>query len=463
MMQSGEETRAGHATERDRAVFVAQIAALYDNSLSAFIGIIGSAALAVGALWHAVEPVTLVAWLAVLLLVHLVRLAVAARFGRSARTFEESRRWALLHALLLSVSGAVYGSLGWLIFDPSNPLVLALVLLFIGGTAVAGVPFHALYLPSYLSFAFINVAPLGFLLLLSPETGLLAMGLSLVLLLAVLAMVARKTNSVIRTSLALRFENESLIHELQAARENAEQASSAKSRFLAHVTHELRTPLNAVIGFSEIIAKALFGAHSEPRYQQYARDIHASGVHLLGIIDNILDLSKIESGTMALSDEIVDLGAVVQQAIRLVSEQASRGRVAVTFESAGQSLWRIRGDGRAILQVALNILANAVKFTLPDGRVTARIAGGPAGETVLTVQDTGIGIAADEIVRIFEPFKQGNAGIRPRFGGTGLGLAISKRLVELHGGQIAITSRQGEGTTVSVTIPPERCVHALSL
>ena len=162
-------------------------------------------------------------------------------------------------------------------------------------------------------------------------------------------------------------------------------------------------------------------------------------------------------------NEIVDLGAVVQQAIRLVSEQASRGRVAVAFESAGQSLWRIRGDGRAILQVALNILANAVKFTLPDGRVTARIAGGPAGETVLTVQDTGIGIAADEIVRIFEPFKQGNAGIRPRFGGTGLGLAISKRLVELHGGQIAITSRQGEGTTVSVTIPPERCVHALSL
>ena len=242
---------------------------------------------------------------------------------------------------------------------------------------------------------------------------------------------------------------------MSIAKQEAEIASRAKSDFLANVSHELRTPLNAVIGFSEMISKETFGPVGDIHYREYAKDIHDSGCHLLSLINDILDVSKIEAGKFELHEEPVALANVVASAMRFVKERAKFGRLTLVDETP-EDLPKVRADERSLKQVLLNLLTNAVKFTPPGGTVTVRAGEDSEGNLWFAVVDTGIGIAEADLPRALEPFGQVESHLSRRYEGTGLGLPLSKRLVEMHHGRFEIESEVSVGTTVTVTLPADR-------
>ena len=242
---------------------------------------------------------------------------------------------------------------------------------------------------------------------------------------------------------------------IEAALRQAEEASRAKSQFLANMSHELRTPLNAIIGFSEIIRDQMFGSVGVPRYVDYARDINGSGTHLLALIGDILDMSRIEAGYYALDEKAVDLSAVIQSALTMVRPQAERGSITLRNLSP-DTLPQLRADERVIKQVLINLLGNAVKFTPAGGTIDVVFRQLADGTPSLTVIDTGIGIPAERLEHIFEPFQLAKAEVARQHGGTGLGLSISKRLMELHGGSLTLSSNIGSGTQAQMTFPSWR-------
>ncbi|MET0597355.1 MAG: ATP-binding protein [Mesorhizobium sp.] len=232
--------------------------------------------------------------------------------------------------------------------------------------------------------------------------------------------------------------------------ERAEAANRAKSEFLANMSHELRTPLNAIIGFSELMESSLFGPLGSDRYSEYVGDIHSSGTYLLGVINDILDMSKIEAGQFSIEREEIDLCPLIREAVRVVSLQAAEK--AITVETRIADAMTLYADRRAIKQIALNLLSNAVKFTGQDGRILVR-ARKVAGAVTVTIEDTGCGIPRRALSKLGRPFEQVQNQFSKNHSGSGLGLAISRSLAELHGGALKIRSSEGVGTIVSVRIP----------
>jgi len=240
---------------------------------------------------------------------------------------------------------------------------------------------------------------------------------------------------------------------LREARDLAEAASKAKSMFLANMSHELRTPLNAIIGLSEMINDQVLGAES-PKYREYAGDIGTSGRHLLGIINEMLDIAKIEAGKYMLDESAVDLAALAEQATRILGIEAERAGLTLTTELES-GLPQVRADAGAIRRILFNLLSNALKFTPRGGRVTLSIR--RLDEKIeVAVSDTGIGIAEEDIPKLMRPFAQVEGAYQRRYGGTGLGLAIVRALAELHGGKLEITSAPDQGTRVRLLLPAAR-------
>jgi signal transduction histidine kinase len=244
---------------------------------------------------------------------------------------------------------------------------------------------------------------------------------------------------------------------LIAATQAAQAANEAKSRFIANMSHELRTPLNAIIGFSEVMNSEIYGALGNEKYREYASDIHNSGRHLLSLINDILSISRLEIGKAELKDEEINLSDLINRCVRWVGGHAFESGVELK-EDIGPDVPSLRADPRSMTQVLLNLLSNAVKFTPRGGKVTIAAKARADGGVELCVQDTGIGMTRDKIERIGTPFLQFEDGLARRFEGAGLGLSIAKRLVELHGGQLTITSSVGIGTTASIQMPPERSI-----
>jgi PAS domain S-box-containing protein len=244
---------------------------------------------------------------------------------------------------------------------------------------------------------------------------------------------------------------------LQEARRQAEQASRAKTLFLANISHELRTPLNAIMGFSEIIRDRIFGDGAGERYSGYAADVHTSASHLLQLINDILDITKAEAGHIELDEDVVDLAAVIGAALRLMGPKVSEG--VITLETAiDPELPFVRGDPKRLRQVLLNMMSNAMKFTAPGGRVRLEARRRPDGVEV-AVEDTGIGIEPADLDRVFEPFYQTERGRDRNVEGTGLGLPISRRLIEMHGGRMDVESAPGRGTRIAFFLPDSRIVE----
>ncbi|MDF8353712.1 PAS domain-containing sensor histidine kinase [Ensifer adhaerens] len=236
----------------------------------------------------------------------------------------------------------------------------------------------------------------------------------------------------------------------QAEKDRAEAANRAKSEFLANMSHELRTPLNAILGFSEILQNQMFGPLGSEKYNEYSRDIHESGKHLLNVINDILDMSKIEAGHMRISRETIDLAPLIEETLRFTTIPAEQKNIHVVQQiSSGLTMV---ADRRAMKQVLLNLLSNAVKFTNEGGRISLR-ARKVTGAVTLTIADSGIGIPRDALQKIGQPFEQVQSQYAKSKGGSGLGLAISRSLTRLHGGSMRIHSTENVGTIISVRIP----------
>jgi two-component system cell cycle sensor histidine kinase PleC len=281
------------------------------------------------------------------------------------------------------------------------------------------------------------------------------------------ALLAYRLYGSALATLEARAEKDALIGELEQAkaksdeaRRRAEAANIAKSSFLAQMSHELRTPLNAILGFSEVMKNEIFGSHTVPAYKDYASDIHHSGVHLLGLINEILDLSRIEAGRYELNAEAIWLVPVVEECHYLLKLRAKTRGIAIheLFEPDMPRLW---ADERAVRQICLNLLSNAIKFTPQGGEIWLKVGWTAAGGQYISVKDNGPGIPEDEIPIVLDSFGQGSNAIKSAEQGAGLGLPIVKNLIDLHGGTFTIKSKLRVGTEVIATFPAERILTSV--
>ena len=343
------------------------------------------------------------------------------------------------------------------------PVIKAVVLLLaVAATAIVG---SALSGALFVTFA-LPVVVYAFQGTLSQPAEAIMVGL-LVLSLPFFSYVAGNMNKSALMLLSSRREMDALVAELETARSmsdearrRAEEANLAKSRFLATMSHELRTPLNAILGFSEVMASEVLGSLQNPTYRDYARDIHSSGQHLLGVINEILDLSRIEAGRYQLHEEPVVLLNVAEECCRLMELKARNKdiRIVQQFESA---MPRVLADERAIRQITLNLLSNAVKFTGSGGEIVARVGWTAGGGQYVSVSDNGPGIPEDEIPIVLSAFGQGSIAIKSAEQGTGLGLPIVQGLITMHGGEFQLHSKLREGTEAIAVFPPSRVMQAL--
>ncbi len=248
-----------------------------------------------------------------------------------------------------------------------------------------------------------------------------------------------------------------MTEQLRTATDQANAANQAKSEFLAAMSHELRTPLNAIIGFSEIMQNQILGPIGSPKYQEFARDIFSSGHNLLQLINNILDLTKIESGKAMLIEDGIDVFDRTRSVLKMVEEEANGRNVKLELECPDE-LPNLHADRRKLRQILISLLANAIKFSNPGGKVVIKIWCGMASGHVFQIIDTGIGITRDDIPRALAKFGQVDSNLNRKYEGAGLGLPLTKGLVELHGGCLDLQSDLGVGTTVTVRFPADRIV-----
>ncbi|HMF26360.1 MAG TPA: HAMP domain-containing sensor histidine kinase [Pseudolabrys sp.] len=411
------------------------------------------------------------AWTAAVLVIHVVIVAKCRRLLERPTSEISSRAWRLRFIVL----DLFYG-LGWtfVLFHPLHPLaadestntfVLFVMLLLVAVSSMLASSLPAAVFAA--SFPVTAAIVIDFCLQGTLRNYILsAMALTAQGYFA--ALTYRLYSSALAT-LQARAEKDALIGELEQAksisdeaRRRAEAANVAKSRFLAQMSHELRTPLNAILGFSEVMKAEVFGAHTVPAYKEYASDIHNSGVHLLGLINEILDLSRIEAGRYELKEESVSLVAIIEDCHHLLKLRATNRGIQMreVFEAGLPRLW---ADERAIRQICLNLFSNAIKFTPQGGEIWLKAGWTASGGQYISVKDTGPGIPEEEIPVVLASFGQGSNSIKSAEQGAGLGLPIAKSLVDLHGGTFTLKSKLRIGTEVIVTFPPERVVAAMAV
>ncbi len=264
----------------------------------------------------------------------------------------------------------------------------------------------------------------------------------------------RQTNSLFREISERKLAEASVM----VSKEEADIANRAKSEFLANMSHELRTPLNSILGFSEILESESFGPHQNPKYKDYAASIHQAGSHLLNILSDILDISKIEAGEAQVEDTEVDVTQALDSCVTMVTPRAVAAGVNIRVNGLDIKPF-LRADERQFKQIFLNLLSNAVKFTEKGGLVTVTTNQDESGGKVIVITDTGISIAAKDIPKVMSPFGQAASSLDRNHDGTGLGLPICKSLLDLHGADLNIESEVGKGSTITVSFPSERTVH----
>ena len=412
------------------------------------------------------QPFSAAAWTCGMLCIHAVIIRNCSRFLAEPPSPAATRKWQTRFVLLDLLYGLCWTAvLVHPAVDPASDtfmMFLMLLVIAVSSMLAANLPIAALAATAPVTVAIALNFVLG---------GTLDEYVLAVLALAAegyFALLARRLHSTTLATLEARAEKDALIGELEQAksisdeaRHRAESANVAKSRFLAQMSHELRTPLNAILGFSEVMKSEIFGAHAVPVYKEYSADIHNSGVHLLNLINEILDLSRIEAGRYELNEEAVSLVHVVADCHHLLKLRASSRGITI-HEVFEQGMPRIWGDERATRQIVLNLLSNSIKFTPQGGEIWLKAGWTASGGQYLSVKDTGSGIAEDEIPIVLASFGQGSNSIKSAEQGAGLGLPIAKSLIDMHGGTFTLKSKLRIGTEVIITFPPERVMSALA-
>jgi two-component system, cell cycle sensor histidine kinase PleC len=388
---------------------------------------------------------------------------VARKFLRYKPEEMTDTRWLTAAGCAYFLFTAAWVSQGFLFWKHGDALNHLLIMLIVGCT-LSG---NSALVGSSRPLTINGYVVYGLTLFLLPlrEGGFEYYGLSALVLLYVgyCAWMSRQLYTTARDMLLLRDDKNDLIDALagsmaqsQAALVRAESASRAKSEFLANMSHELRTPLNAILGFSETIFTGTVG---RDKHDEYARIIHQSGHHLLALINDILDLARIEAGGLKLREGHVDLARLIGECVSVLEVKAREGALDLHAELA-PDLPALGADERALKQVLLNLLSNAVKFTPPGGQVMCFAYVAADGTAIFGVRDTGVGIAVEDQSHVFQNFGQGRHDVVTVDKGTGLGLPIVKGLIEAHGGSVTLVSEVGEGTTVTVVMPAERVLAA---
>ena len=416
-------------------------------------------------LW--VAPYSAMIWLALVILGVALTYSLSSRFLSIAMAKADPKLWRRIFVFSEALAGMIWGLIIIMLVPATDPNILTFalfVLLLLA--AMTSMIAATIPLAVYCGLAPVSLAVIAFMALRHNFESLPLMILAGCAQLYFIVLANRLYRSTIDT-LSIQAEKDALIGELEQARSNSDEARSraedanlAKSRFLATMSHELRTPLNAILGFSEVMKSELFGPHTIKAYGEYSADIHSSGQHLLALINEILDLSRVEAGRMELKEEFFSLAHVVEDCCHLLSLRAAKRDIKITV-NIDKGLPKLWADERAIRQIALNLMSNAIKFTQQGGQVTIKAGWTQAGGQYFSVRDNGPGIPENEIPHVMAAFGRGSTALKNAEEGSGLGLPIVKGLVELHSGTFTLRSKVREGTEVIVILPPERVMSPL--
>ncbi|WP_053239539.1 ATP-binding protein [Pleomorphomonas koreensis] len=436
------------------------------NRLSSWLSV-GLLIVALGgtaAYWMTSEYVAV--WFGAVFLAHALIGLIARRFGQMPAPSVNLRYWRRQFLIAEALFGLTFSALFFLpgaLFGGSGTFAFGALL-----TGIAVLAMVASNLPRAVVLSTLPIA-IGGALKLAMGRGFVDYSMAGFLVLAEIffVLLAYRLYEATLTMMEFRVEKDALIAELEQAkaisddsRRRAEEANLAKSKFLATMSHELRTPLNAILGFSEIMMNEVFGPVGNQHYKGYAADIHTSGQHLLKLINEILDLSRIEAGRYQINEEAVTLSFLAEECHHLLKLKAKTKNLTILehFEADLPKIW---ADERAVRQIILNLLSNAVKFTQPGGEIHIRLGWTAGGGQYVSVRDNGPGIPENEIPTVLEAFGQGSLAIQTAEQGTGLGLPICVALMQMHGGTLDLQSKLREGTEVTITFPPSRVMEVM--
>ncbi|MGF1621797.1 MAG: sensor histidine kinase [Rhodomicrobiaceae bacterium] len=415
------------------------------------------------------RPEALLFWLAAVFVAKGILILLCRRFQMLSRKHADCELWRRYLSAAEFLYGTTWASVVFVDFAPGDQRT---AFFFLFAAIMVVVAMRTMFASTVTRILYFGTIPMTSALVLRFVFAehpyfwtLAAVAIGIQVYLIFLASGLRQT--VVRM-LEYRAEKDALVGELEQAkavsdeaRRRAEAANVAKSKFLANMSHELRTPLNAILGFSEMMRTEVLGPMENPTYKGYSDDIHSSGEHLLNLINQILDLSRIEAGRYELSEEPVVLADVMEDCRRLLSLRAESKGLKI-IDDFSEDMPRLWAEKRAVRQICLNLLSNAIKFTPPNGSITLTVGSKRRGEQYLSVKDSGPGIPAAEIPRVMSPFGQGSLASASTEGGSGLGLPIVKGLVDLHGGTFDLKSRQRQGTEVKITFPRNRVMQPTS-
>lgn len=427
-----------------------------------------AAALVAAACRNWVPVPILLLWVGAITLICVALGIVGQRIDPMLQNGEEDvRHVARVRTAMTALFMVTWCAMSVLLWVPANPLNHILIILFLA----CGLAGSSSILAAHPASAAVTLAAHGAALVVRPALAgdpldLILAGLSLLFWL-IMAGQVRTIYLTAKRARELEFERQAIIHDLGKAkaesdrdRANAIKAGRAKSEFLSNMNHELRTPMNAILGFSELIKSKAFG-DAVDKYVEYAEIIHDSGQHLLSLINDMMDLARIEGGRLTLQESEFSAVRLLADMVEEQQEAAANGKLTLTMNPA-PGLPSVRGDQRALRQIVINLLSNAIKFTPPGGHITVSAATEPDGRFAMSVEDTGIGIRPEDQLYLFERFGRGPHDVTNADRGTGLGLAIVKGFAEAHDGTVALTSVLGTGTRVTVHLPAERVLPTVA-
>ena len=411
-------------------------------------------------LW--VKPLVILAWLLAALVCQAIQIYLCFTYFRKERNQLEQRDWIGMLSAAELLQGVCWVLPLFIFWDNATNLQNAYLVAFVMAITAVRLLVVNNFMPVLIAGTGIMTVGVAMRCASQPEPIYLAMAGLIVALEVFFLFVARQLGETARDMLKFKSQKDGLVEELRLERDKAEaekvkaeEANKAKSVFLATMSHELRTPLNAIMGFSEILQREMFGPMAVPAYKGYAGDINHSGRYLLDLINDILDLSRIEAGRRDIQEEPFGILACAKSAQALLNGKAMEKSISVTVQIE-QSLPKLMGDIRGVNQVLINLLTNAIKFTQWGGQVVISAKLTEAGAMIVSVKDNGPGIPSHEINSALDSFARGSMATRQAIDGAGLGLPIVKGLMELHGGDVKIVSAVDEGTEVLVTFPAKR-------